>query len=554
MKIALGQINPTIGDFAGNLARMADFHRQAAAQGAELVLFPELAICGYPPRDLLLKPQFVTDNLAALERLASRLQGPPVIVGFVDRVDAGEGKPLYNAAAVIEGGRVTRRVHKTLLPTYDVFDEGRYFSPGETNEPFSLCGRRVGVTICEDIWNDEDFWPVRLYRRDPIKELRQKGIDLLINISSSPWNLGKEKTRLRMLETIARNDRLVIAYCNCVGGNDELVFDGHSMVLQAGGKLVAWGRSFAEELLVVNLDQAAEIRAAESDDPRNLFLALSVGLFDYVRKCGFRSVVLGLSGGIDSALTACLAVAALGKENVTGVAMPSHFSSEGSVNDARALAANLGIRFEIIPIQSMVDSSRAALSGVFAGRAEDVTEENLQSRIRGVVLMAISNKFGSLLITTGNKSEVATGYCTLYGDMCGGLAVISDLTKMQVYDLARWINAHPETTRLVRDVIPADSLTKPPSAELRPNQTDQDTLPPYHILDQVLAAYVEWHESPEEIIRRGFDAAMVRDVVRKVDRSEYKRRQAAPGIKVTSLAFGTGRRFPIAQRYEAWKV
>ncbi len=548
MKIALGQINTIIGDFTSNTAHILDFYRQAKESKVDLVLFPELAICGYPPRDLLLKSSFISDNLSALEKLASQIQGPSAIVGYVDR-NSGTGRPLRNSAAVIESGKVIHRIHKTLLPTYDVFDEDRYFAPAESSKAIRLANELVGVTICEDIWNDEDFWPSRLYRHDPIKELKAQGAKVIINISSSPWHLGKEETRGKMLATIARNDHLAIAYCNAVGGNDELIFDGNSLAFNSDGNLIAQGKAFQEDLVMVNFSKAASCKLRTANALQNLFFALILGLRDYVQKCGFKSVVLGLSGGIDSALTACIAVAALGKENVLGVAMPSRFSSEGSVADARILAKNLGIRFETIPIQPQVESFRAALAPIFADKLEDTTEENLQSRIRGVTLMALSNKFGSLLITTGNKSELATGYCTIYGDMCGGLAVISDLSKMQVYELSQWINTHPEITKLPSKVIPENSITKPPSAELRPNQTDQDTLPPYEILDQILTAYVEHHESAHEIIEKGFDAKLVRDLIRKIDRNEYKRRQAPPGLKVTSKAFGIGRRIPIAQRY-----
>ncbi len=548
MKIALAQINTTIGDFHGNVARILDFHRRAASLRVDLVLAPEMSITGYPPRDLLMKPSFVADGLAALDSLAVQIKGPPLIVGFVDR-NTGVGRSLRNSAAVIESGKIIHRIHKTLLPTYDVFDEDRYFEPAESTAAIQLAGKRVGVTICEDIWNDEDFWPSRLYRRDPVRELKSQGIELLLNISASPWHLRKEETRFRMLQTIARNDHIPLAYCNAVGGNDELIFDGNSFAFNASGEMIARGKSFEEDLVVVDFDENQKGTGPVADDGRNLFHALTLGLRDYVRKCGFKSVVLGLSGGIDSALTACIAVAALGKENVLGVAMPSKFSSEGSISDARSLAKNLGIQFEIIAIQPQVESFRAALAPLFAGRAEDTTEENLQSRIRGATLMALSNKFGSLLITTGNKSELATGYCTLYGDMCGGLAVISDLSKMQVYELSRWINVHPKETGLADGVIPTDSITKPPSAELKPNQTDQDSLPPYEILDQVLAAYVEKHESAGDLVKRGFDPKLVKDLIRKIDFNEYKRRQAAPGLKVTSKAFGIGRRIPIAQQY-----
>jgi len=548
MKIALAQINTTIGDFSGNTARILDFYRRACAAGSQLVLFPEFVICGYPPRDLLLKPQFVADTLKALEELAPRFQGPPVIAGYVDR-NEGVGRPLRNSAAVIKNGRIAHRIHKTLLPTYDVFDEDRYFEPAESTSPVQLGGKLVGVTICEDIWNDEDFWSSRMYRRDPVRELKAQRINLLLNLSASPWHLKKEETRFQMLKTIARDDGFPLAYCNAVGGNDELICDGNSLVFDAKGNLLAKGKSFEEDLVVVDTDSTSRIKPQPSDDSFNLYSALTLGLRDYVVKCGFRSVVLGLSGGIDSALTASIAVAAVGRENVLGIAMPSRYSSKGSVSDARVIAQNLGIRFEIIPIQPLVDGFHAALTPLFKGHTEDTTEENLQSRIRGATLMALSNKFGSLLITTGNKSELATGYCTLYGDMCGGFAVISDLSKMQVYELSHWINVHPEQTGLARDVIPATSLTKPPSAELRPNQTDQDTLPPYEILDQILQSYVEQHKSAHEIVQQGFDPVLVKDLVHKIDINEYKRRQAAPGLKVTSKAFGIGRRIPIAQQY-----
>jgi NAD+ synthase (glutamine-hydrolysing) len=550
MKIALAQINPTIGDFAGNIVRILDGYRRASEAKADVVLFPELAITGYPPRDLLLRPHFIKENLRAIDRLAAQIQGPPLVIGYVDRNEEKVGRPLRNCAAFIEKDKAIRRIHKTLLPTYDVFDEDRYFEPSsEPSIPVTICGKKIGITICEDIWNDQDFWPSRIYRRDPVKELKAQGIDLLFNISASPWHLGKAEVRYRMIQTIAQNDQLPIFYCNMVGGNDELIFDGNSMAFDSKGNLLARAKGFDEDLVVVDLDAASPIPFRNEETCHGLFRALTLGLRDYVRKCGFKSVVMGLSGGIDSALTACIAVAALGKENVFGVAMPSQYSSEGSVADARILAQNLEIRFEIIPIQKQVETFGLSLAPIFEGLSTDTTEENLQSRIRGVTLMALSNKLGSLLITTGNKSELATGYCTLYGDMCGGLAVLSDLSKIQVYDLSRWINQHPELTSLKKEVIPEASLTKPPSAELRPNQTDQDTLPPYEVLDKILAGYIERHESVEDLIKQKFDPKIVRELTRKIDINEYKRRQAAPGLKVTSKAFGMGRRIPIAQRY-----
>lgn len=543
MKVALGQINTTVGDFAGNGGKIAECYARAVSLGVDLVVFPELCLTGYPPRDLLLRRQFVDDNLAALDRLAGQIGEVPALVGFVDRVGAASGLQIANAAAFIRQKRIVQRIHKTLLPTYDVFDEDRYFHPAMATQVVEVGGIRIGVTICEDIWNDADFWPRRLYDRDPVAELKEQGAQWIVNLSASPWHLGKLRTRIDMLGTVARKDRLPILYCNAVGGNDELIFDGSSLAFNASGQLVALGKRFEEDLVVVDPSAAKPMQAPEMSDPEKIFRALTLGLGDYVTKCGFKSVVLGLSGGIDSAVTAVVAAQALGRQNVLGIAMPSKFSSEHSVADARKIAENLGIRFETIPVQEPVDAVRAFLKPLFEGRAEDATEENIQSRMRGLILMAISNKLGSLLLTTGNKSELATGYCTLYGDMCGALAVISDVPKMMVYELAKFINR-------TRQIIPQSSITKPPSAELRPNQTDQDTLPPYDVLDGVLKAYVEDRKPLREIIAGGFDPAIVRDLVGKIDRSEYKRRQAAPGIKVTSTAFGIGRRMPIAQRYK----
>lgn len=547
MKIALAQINTTVGDFAVNASKILDYHRKAASLKADFVLTPELAITGYPPRDLLLRPSFLAGNLEALRQLSAEISSPPLIVGYVER-NTSEGRPLRNAAAVIQNGRVTQRVFKTLLPTYDVFDEDRYFEPSTSNIPISLAGQRVGITLCEDIWNDENSRPSRLYHRDPVRELQSQGLDLIVNLSASPWHIQKEVARFRVLEALARKSRLPVMYCNAIGGNDELIFDGRSLALDAQGRLIAQAKAFQEELLIADL-ATSPIAAIPMEESSQLFQALSLGLRDYVGKCGFRSVLLGLSGGIDSALTACIAVAALGRDHVLGVALPSCFSSEGSIVDARVLAQNLGIRFELIPIQPQVEAFRSALAPLFAGRPEDATEENLQSRVRGVMLMALSNKFGSLLITTGNKSELATGYCTLYGDMCGGLAVISDLSKTQVYSLSRWINDHPESTGLPKSPIPVSSIQKAPSAELRPHQTDQDSLPPYDTLDRILEAYVEKHQSSSEMARSGIDEKLAVEWIRKIDFSEYKRRQAAPGLKVSDKAFGMGRRLPIAQRF-----
>ncbi len=542
MRIALAQINTTVGDVAGNEAKVLEAYRRGAAEGAQLVLVPELAITGYPPRDLLLSRGFVDANLAARDRLACATGATGLVVGFVGRADRGPGRAVTNALALLQSGRVQATRTKSLLPTYDVFDEDRYFEPAESNAPVEFGGRKLGLGICEDFWNDEGFWRDRRYRRNPAAELVQAGADLLLNISASPWHLGKERTREQMLSSMAAKAARPLLYCNLVGGNDELVFDGTSLMFNASGGLVAQGKSFAEDFLVVETDSPAGISAEESCDEEQLFRALVLGLRDYLHKCGFGSAVLGLSGGIDSALTAVLAVEALGRENVLGVLLPSKFSSPGSIEDARALAQNLGIRHEVIPIEEPVESVNAQLRPVFAGRPEDVTEENLQARMRGVMLMALSNKLGALLLTTGNKSELAVGYCTLYGDMCGGLAVLSDVPKGMVYKLARWINRD-------RILIPEASLTKAPSAELRANQTDQDSLPPYEELDAILEDYVVRGLEVAELCAAGHAPASVRRVVGLIDRNEYKRRQAAPGLKVTSKAFGVGRRIPIAQRH-----
>ena len=541
MRVALAQINTTVGDFAGNEARLLAAYRRAAAAGAELVVGPELALTGYPPRDLLLRPGFVQRSLESLQHLAAATGPTGLLTGFVGENPARPGRVVTNAVALLQHGRVLATRIKTLLPTYDVFDEDRYFEPAAGNQPVEFNGRRIGLTICEDLWNDEDFWHDRRYRRNPAVELAAAGAEIIFNVSASPWHLGKNRLRHAMLASLAAKTRCPLVYCNLVGGNDELIFDGASQVFNAAGELVARGAMFAEDFVLVETDAPAA-PPPELPDEEKLHRALVLGLRDYLHKCGFKSAVLGLSGGIDSALTACLAAEALGPENVHGIALPSQFSSSGSLEDACQLAANLGIRHDVIPIQTAFESLKQQLAPVFAGRPEDTTEENIQARLRGVILMALSNKFGSLLLTTGNKSELAVGYCTLYGDMCGGLAVISDLPKRDVYRLSRWINRD-------REIIPAASLTKPPSAELRPNQTDQDSLPPYDTLDAILEAYVVECRSVPEIIAAGFDEAAVRRVVRLIDLSEYKRRQAAPGLKVTSKAFGVGRRIPIAQRY-----
>jgi NAD+ synthase (glutamine-hydrolysing) len=542
MKIALAQINTTVGDLAGNEARIVTCAARAQSEGVDLVLFPELAITGYPPRDLLLKKDFIAGNLAVLQRLAAASGSTALLVGYVGENKDNPGREVTNQAALLQNGRIVATRAKTLLPTYDVFDEDRYFEPALGNAPVSIAGQTCGVTICEDIWNDEDFWPHRRYRANPIGDVLAAGARHIFNISASPWNVGKEKLRARMLASLARKSGCPVALCNLVGGNDELVFDGGSLVFNGAGELIAQGKAFEEDFVVVETEQSPPISPATPPDEENVYRALVLGLRDYFHKCGFRSAVLGLSGGIDSAVVACLAVAALGSEHVQGVSLPSQFSSQGSLDDARLLAKRLGLRYDVIAIQPCFEAVKQQVKPVFGARPEDTTEENMQARLRGVILMALSNKFGSLLLTTGNKSELAVGYCTLYGDMCGGLAVISDVPKTMVYRLARWINRD-------REVIPAASITKPPSAELRPNQTDQDSLPPYEMLDAILEHYVVEGCSPAEIARMGFAPETVKHVIRLIDANEYKRRQAAPGLKVTSKAFGVGRRFPIAQRY-----
>lgn len=542
MKVALAQINTTVGDLAGNEAKILAAYERGVQAGVDLVICPELSICGYPPRDLLCKRNFIPGNWATLQRLASATGKTGLLVGYAGSNDKRPGREATNSASLLQHGGILATRHKTLLPTYDVFDEDRYFEPATENLPVTFNGQKIGITICEDIWNDEDFWKDRRYPRNPAVDLAHAGAKLLLNISASPWHLGKNHTRREMLASLAAKTNCPLLYCNLVGGNDELVFDGASMAFDGNGQLGAEGGFFCEDFLVIDTAQPGFIGPQLMDDEESIYRALVLGLRDYVQKCGFKSVVLGLSGGIDSALTAVIAVEALGPENVRGVSLPSQFSSQGSLDDAQVLAANLGIQYDVIPIQNAFEAVKGELGSVFAGLKEDTTEENIQARLRGVMLMAMSNKFGSLLLTTGNKSELAVGYCTLYGDMCGGLAVISDVPKTMVYRLSNWINREQE-------IIPASSITKPPSAELRPNQTDQDSLPPYDVLDAILDAYVVNYRSPQEIIQSGFTEPDVKRVVKLIDFNEYKRRQAAPGIKVTSKAFGVGRRIPIAQKY-----
>ena len=545
MKIALGQINPTIGNFTGNSKKIIESARQALDLGAQMVLFPELAVCGYPPRDLLEKPAFVERSQQVVNEIARAVPQITVICGFVSPAKVETGKSVMNSAAVLREGSVRFVQSKMLLPTYDVFDESRYFDPAESQKLLPFCGKQFALTICEDAWNDKHFWHRRLYRVDPVDELLNAGGNMVLNISASPFHLGKRELRRQMLETIARDNKVPVVFVNQVGGNDSLVFDGSSMVIAPDGRIVAQAKSFDEDLILFDTEtMRGNMREQTPAGDPSAYAALVLGTRDYVRKCGFRKVILGLSGGIDSALTAAIAVDALGKENVTGIAMPSQYSSEHSIKDARELACKLGIRFEVIPIREIFDQYRTALAPIFAELPEDVTEENIQSRIRGNILMAMSNKFGELVLTTGNKSELGVGYCTLYGDMVGGLAVISDVPKTMVYSLSRYVNS-------LKPVIPQSTIDKPPSAELRLGQKDSDTLPPYEVLDNILEDFVEDYRTAEQIAsERGYDVKLVRDVVRMIERSEYKRQQAAPGLKVTPKAFGLGRRFPIAQKSE----
>jgi NAD+ synthetase len=544
MKTGFLQLNSTVGDFTANVKKLMDGYAQAVSLGAEFIIAPELFLCGYPPRDLLLRSDFIDANLAALEAAAKQTGAVPLCLGFVDKNADRPGRALRNAAAILQNGKIVWRTNKCLLPTYDVFDEDRYFEPAKQIAPFEFNGRKIAVTICEDIWNDEDFWPDRLYRRDPVRDAISQGAQIIVNISASPWHDGKENVRLEMLRRVARDEKMPLAQVNLAGANDELIFDGHSVALDSRGNVIAMGEGFAEDVFVADLATIAKPMDQFEFPPREaqIFAALSLGIRDYVRKCGFKSVILGLSGGIDSALTAVLAADALGKENVLGVAMPARYSSEGSVVDAEALAKNLGIRYELIPIEPAFLSMEAQLKNVFANRKPDQTEENLQSRLRGTTLMALSNKFNGLVLTTGNKSEMAVGYCTLYGDMNGALAPLADVFKTDIYKVARWINRE-------REIIPRNSIDKPPSAELRPNQTDQDSLPPYETLDAILDLYVVKNLGREQIIAQGFDATIVHDVLNKINFTEYKRRQAAPGLKISPRAFGMGRRIPIAQRF-----
>lgn len=545
MKIALGQINPTVGDFSGNSKKIIEFSRRALSAGASLAVFPELSVCGYPPRDLVEKPAFVARNEEMLRQIAAETKGIAVICGFVSPAQAQAGKSVLNSAALLRDGQIAFVQSKRLLPTYDVFDEMRNFAAADSQKVLPFCGRQIALTICEDAWNDKQFWNRRLYQADPVEELINAGGNFLLNISASPFWAGKREVRHDMLAALARRYNVPVVMCNQVGGNDSLVFDGSSVALAPNGSVIAQAKSFEEDLVIFDSDSlTGDIHEQVEGTEASVYAALVLGTRDYVRKCGFSRVMVGLSGGIDSALTAAIATDALGAENVTGVGMPGPYSSQGSIDDARGLAANLGIRFELIPIGEVFEEYLRTLKPVFAGLKEDVTEENVQARIRGALLMALSNKFNALVLTTGNKSELAVGYCTLYGDMVGGLAVISDVPKTLVYRLSNYVNSR-------RMVIPKSTIVKPPSAELRPDQKDSDSLPPYEILDVILEDYVEEYKSAEEIAKEhNVDERLVRTVVRMVERAEYKRQQAAPGIKISGKAFGVGRRFPIAAKYE----
>jgi NAD+ synthase (glutamine-hydrolysing) len=552
MKIALAQFNPTVGDFAGNTARILALATKAKERGGDLAVFSELCLCGYLPQDLLERPAFIERNKRELKALAAKL-ALPAIVGYAGKSTNGTGKAIANKAALLSGGKIVFEQSKMLLPTYDVFDESRYFQPATKQSVYEFGGEKLGITICEDVWNDKNFWAVRLYDRDPVTELATQGTQVLINISASPYTIDKRGLRVDMLRSTAMTHKLPVVYVNQVGGNDSLIFDGASMALTADGKVAAQGAAFEEDLVLFDTETGhGEVHEQPREEIEYAYRALVLGTRDYVHKCKFSKTLVGLSGGIDSAVVAAIAVDALGAENVLGVSMPGPFSSAGSKTDAEAVARNLEIEFKTIPITSVYEAYLAALKPVFGKRKPDVAEENIQARIRGNYLMALSNKFGSMVLSTGNKSELAVGYCTLYGDMAGGLAVISDVPKLMVYALAEYINqrARRSSDNARAEVIPQSTIEKPPSAELRENQKDVDSLPPYEVLDRILKSYIEDVRSPQEIADKyGYDLKLVREIAALVDRSEYKRKQAAPGLKLTSRAFGFGRPFPIAQRF-----
>jgi NAD+ synthetase len=545
MKIGIAQVNTIVGDFSHNFNRITHFAEQAKALLCDLVVFSELVVSGYPSRDLLEKKDFIEANLTCLNKLVDSIRGIGVICGYVDKSPADEGNPLFNSAALFENGAILHKVNKRLLPTYDIFDEGRYFEPGTQSVAFPYHGRQIGLTICEDVWNDKDIFKRRIYHSDPVNQMIVLGADLIVNISASPFYVGKKEFRQQMLGSIARKYGALLIYANQVGGNDSVLFDGISCAFDQKGNLVARAKDFREDLVVFDTDDnSGEIHEIAASDPESIFRALVMGTHDYVAKCGFSKVVVGLSGGIDSALTACIAVEALGKQNVLTVFMPSRYTSKDNYEDTRKLARNLDVELLNIPIDSMLNEFVRFLSPSFSEENPGVVEQNLQARIRGTILMALSNKYGSLLLSTGNKSELAVGYCTLYGDMSGGLAVISDVPKTVIYKLAHYFNSD-------KDTIPERILHKAPSAELKPGQTDQDDLPPYEALDPILKSYIEDFKGADELVKMGFDKTLVKDIIQKVDRNEYKRHQAAPGLKVTSKAFGYGRRYPIAQRFKS---
>ena len=550
VKLALAQINPTIGDFLGNVRKIVELSIASQQQGADLVVFPEMVVCGYPPADLLEKTSFLDRAQQALEEIAEQVTANhpiAILCGCPTPAPASSGKRVMNSAVVLRNGRVDFIQSKMLLPYYDVFDEQRYFAPAMSQILYEMAGERIAVTICEDAWNDKNFWPQRLYPVDPVENLMHQGATLIVNLSASPYYRDKREMRRAMLATIARHHHVPVAMVNQVGGNDSLIFDGSSLVLDAEGNLIAQARSFQEDLLIVDLPSVSTaVPPSKEDEDIAVYDALVLGTRDYVRKCGFSKAIVGLSGGIDSALVAAIATEALGSNNVLGVGMPSEYSSQGSIDDARQLALNLGIQWELIPICDIFQNHLKALHPILKSYPPDITEENLQSRIRGTLLMALSNKLGALVLTTGNKSEMSTGYCTLYGDMVGALAVIGDVYKTCVYRLAKYANRE-------REIIPENTLVKPPSAELRPDQQDTDSLPPYDVLDPILAAYVERYETAEAIVQTStlpLDIELVRSILRMVERSEYKRQQAAPILKVTQKSFGVGRRFPIAVKVQ----
>jgi NAD+ synthetase len=540
LNLGLAQINGTVGDFPGNAKRILAAYRACLDQGADLVITPELSLVGYPPRDLVHNSQFVPKCLQALDYLSGEISHVPLLVGYIDTNENPHGRPFRNAAAWLEGGAIRHKIWKTLLPTYDVFDELRYFEPSSECRAILWKGYKIGITICEDLWTEE-FLPRPLYDRDPVAELASQNIDLLLNLSASPFHVGKPAMRRCLMESVAKSVKAPVVYCNSIGANDQLVFDGHSLVATPADGIIHELAGFAEECRTISIADPAPPTTLTSDEEQ-IYLALVLGLTDYATKCGFHSACLGLSGGIDSALTAVIAAEALGSENVHGLTMPSPYSSHGSIHDSIALAKNLGIRCDTLPIAEAFTAIKNTMAPLFSATQEDVTEENMQARIRGVLLMALSNKFGHLLLTTGNKSELAVGYCTIYGDMCGGLALISDLPKTTVYQVCRWINRE-------REIIPWNTIEKPPSAELRPDQKDQDTLPPYDVLDEILRLLIEEQQSTEDVIASGHEESIVRWVQRRIDMNEWKRQQAAPGLRVTTKAFGIGRRMPIVQRF-----